>query len=202
MEPENPTLDRFLLSLSENPHPKILFLGQASGDAKEYADRFSRCYESLGAKPSHLNLFRPMSRNLEKIIFEQDIIFVGGGNTFNMLTLWRAWGLDLVLKKAYEHGIILSGISAGAICWFDYGLTDSFGEGYEPLPCLGFLKGSCCPHYDGESDRQLRYKSLIGDGKMPEGIALDDGAAALYINEKFDRLITSAPSKKIHHITK
>lgn len=202
MEPENPTLDLFLLSLSTNPKPKILFLGQASGDAKEYGERFINCYAELGAEPSHLNLFRPPSRNLEKIIFDQDIIFVGGGNTFNMLALWRAWGLDIILKDAYRNGIILSGISAGAICWFEYGLTDSFGEGYEALPCLGLLKGSCCPHYDGEADRQSRYQELINKNAMPEGLALDDGAAALFINEKFDRVITSSPSKKIYQIKK
>jgi dipeptidase E len=202
MEPENPTLDLFLLSLSLKPKPKILFLGQASGDAKEYAERFYQCYQKLNCIPSHLSLFRPPKESLEEIIFSQDIIFVGGGNTFNMLTLWQAWGLDHILYEAYQRGIILSGISAGAICWFEQGLTDSFGEGYEALNCLGFLEGSCCPHYDGEADRQDRYQELISSSKMPEGLALDDGAAALFINEKFERLVTSSPNKKIHHIKK
>lgn len=202
MEPENPTLDLYLLSLSSKPKPKILFLGQASGDAQNYIDRFYACYQKLEAEPSHLSLFRPPSRDLKKLIMDQDIIFVGGGNTFNMLTLWKAWGLDLILKEAYQRGIILSGISAGAICWFEYGLTDSFGEGYEALPCLGILHGSCCPHFDGEADRQERYRELINLETMPEGIALDDGAAALFINEKFEKLVTSSPNKKLHHITK
>ena len=157
MEPENPLLDQYILNQSEKVNPRICFIPTASGDADNYISRFYQFFEKQNCLPSHLSLFKPPTRDLESFVMEKDIIYVGGGNTKNLLALWREWGLDRIMKNAYDQGIILSGISAGSICWFEEGVTDSFGDDYEPLTCFGFLKGSNCPHYDGDMDKRFVY---------------------------------------------
>ena len=117
MEPENLKLDRYLLSLSQKPHPKISFIGTASGDAETYHTKFYTAYKTLDCEPTHLSLFKPHTRDIETYILEQDIIHVGGGNTRNLLCLWKEWELDRILRKAYERGILFSGMSAGMLCW-------------------------------------------------------------------------------------
>ncbi len=117
-EPDNPLLDEYVLSQSEQDNPKICFIPTASGDAKEYIDAFYQCFDRMACEPSHLSLFAGHTDSMEEFLLTRDILFVGGGNTRNMLVIWKEWGLDALLKKAYEQGIILSGISAGGICWF------------------------------------------------------------------------------------
>jgi dipeptidase E len=131
---------------------------------------------------------------------DKDILYVGGGNTKNLLVLWKEWGLDLILKKAWEQGILLAGISAGSICWFEEGVTDSYGEGLEPLKCLGFLRGSNCPHYDGEADRRPAYHRFIESGEVQAGIAADDGAAVHYIDRDIHKVISSRPDAKAYMV--
>jgi peptidase E len=132
---------------------------------------------------------------------EKDIIYVGGGNTKNLLALWKEWGLDTILRKAWNQGILLAGISAGSICWFEEGVTDSYGEGLEPLNCLGFLKGSNCPHYDGEAARRPTYHKLIGDKKIQSGIAADDGVAIHYIEQEIHNIVSSRPTSKAYRLS-
>jgi dipeptidase E len=166
MEPENTLLDTYILKHSGKENPKICFIPTASGDSEDYIQRFYSSFQNQNCRPSHLSLFRPPTRDLENFIMEKDIIYVGDGNTKNLLALWKEWGLDAILKKAWNQGILLAGISAGSICWFEEGVTDSYGEGLEPLSCLGFLKGSNCPHYDGEADRRPAYHNLIREMKI------------------------------------
>ncbi len=125
MEPDNPLLDNYILEQCERDNPKICFIGTASGDAQSYIDRFYAAFESKPCRPSHLSLFKGHTHLLEAFVLEQDIFFVGGGNTRNLLVLWKEWGLDVMISKAYRRGAILSGVSAGSICWFEQGLTDS-----------------------------------------------------------------------------
>ncbi|MFT4413792.1 Type 1 glutamine amidotransferase-like domain-containing protein [Fredinandcohnia humi] len=200
MEPENPLLDLYILKQAEKPTPKICFLPTASGDSDNYIARFYHFFEKQECLPSHLSLFQPPTRDIESFLLEKDIIYVGGGNTKNLLVLWREWGVDSILKTAWEKGIILAGISAGSICWFEEGVTDSFGNGMEPLKCLGFLKGSNCPHYDGEELRRPTYQKLIASYKIKPGYATDDGVALHYRNEEVYRIVSSRPYAKAYKV--
>jgi dipeptidase E len=201
MEPENTLLDTYILKQSRKDNPKICFIPTASGDSEDYIQRFYRFFQNQNCRPSHLSLFRPPTRDLESFILEKDIIYVGGGNTKNLLALWKDWGLDTILKKAWNRGILLAGISAGSICWFEEGVTDSYGEGLEPLSCLGFLKGSNCPHYDGEADRRPAYHKLIGANKIKAGIAADDGVAIHYVEQELNKIVSSRPTSKAYRVS-
>lgn len=200
MEPDNPLLDRYILNQSNRANPKICFIPTASGDSDTYISRFYQFFEKQHCQPSHLSLFKPPTRDIESFLLEKDILYVGGGNTKNLLVLWKEWGMDIVLKKAWEQGIILAGISAGSICWFEEGVTDSYGDRLEPLKCLGFLKGSNCPHYDGESDRRPSYHELIASKKIIPGIATDDGVAIHYIEQNISRIVSSRPNAKAYKV--
>ncbi|MFA9557130.1 Type 1 glutamine amidotransferase-like domain-containing protein [Evansella sp. AB-rgal1] len=200
MEPDNPLLDTYILKQSSKPKPKICFIPTASGDREEYIQNFYTFFLKQDCEPAHLSLFRPHTREIEEFVLEQDIIYVGGGNTKNLLALWKDWNLDSIMRKAYEKGIILAGVSAGSICWFEAGVTDSFGDGLEPLTCLGILKGSNCPHYDGESDRRPSYQEFVNEGSIQSGYATDDGVAIHYINEKLESIVSSRPNAKAYHV--
>src|SRR5918999_2983425 len=152
-EPTNLALDRYVLGLTPRERPKVCFLGTASGDADGYVRRFRAAFAALGAEPSALSLFRPHTADLRAFLLEQDVVYVGGGNTRSLLALWREWGLDAILRAAWEGGAVLAGISAGMICWFEQGITDSVPGRLSPLAGLGFLPGSACPHYDAELER-------------------------------------------------
>jgi dipeptidase E len=200
MEPENPLLDRYILNLSEKDKPNVCFIPTASGDSQGYIDRFYHYFEKESASPSHLSLFKPHTSDLESYILKKDIIYVGGGNTKNLLVLWKEWGLDKILRIAWEKGIILAGLSAGSICWFEEGVTDSVLGELTSLPCLGFLKGSNCPHYDGESERRPSFHRLIRNGEIMEGIAADDGIALHYKDDKLYRVVSSRPYAKAYSV--
>ncbi|MGE6489501.1 Type 1 glutamine amidotransferase-like domain-containing protein [Paenisporosarcina sp. NPDC076898] len=149
MEPENPLLDRYILEQCAKENPKVCFIGTASGDAEGYIERFYNFFRMEECEPTHLSLFKPHTRDIKNFLMEQDILYVGGGNTKNLMTLWREWEIDVAIRQAYEKGTILAGLSAGSLCWFEDGITDSYGAELEPISCLGILRGSHCPHYDG-----------------------------------------------------
>ena len=162
MEPEEP-VNEFLLDLTGRERPRVLFVPTASGDSDFYTVRF---YNAFGrrAQAAHLKLFAIPPPDLRGLVFDHDLVFVGGGNTANMLAVWRLHGLDGILREAWEAGIVLAGVSAGSICWFEAGVTDSFRAELDALECLGFLPGSNCPHYDGEAQRRPAYHRLVRDG--------------------------------------
>lgn len=177
MEPDNPLLDDYVLSLTGKDWPSICFLPTASGDAEGYIDRFHTAFAER-AETTVLQLFRRSVADLEAFVAQQDVVYVGGGNTANLLAVWCVHGLDLILRRAWQRGTILCGLSAGALCWFEGGVTDSFGEGLAPLrDGLGFLPGSFCPHYDGEPLRRPTYERLVREGELAAGWAADDGVA-------------------------
>lgn len=194
-EPNNPLLDDYILNQSAKTNPKICFIGTASGDAFDYIKNFYRHFKQKDCIPVHLSLFQGHTNEIEEFILGQDILFVGGGNTRNLLVLWKEWGLDLIIKKAYAQGTILAGISAGSICWFEEGLTDSIPNQLNKLDCLGILEGSNCPHFDGEPARQSVYKGKIANGEMKGGIACDDGVALHFMNEKLKKVVSSRANK-------
>jgi peptidase E len=199
MEPENPTLDKYVLAQSPSPSPSVLFIPTASGDADPYVLRFYTAFSELSCRPSHLSLFG-RAPDLRETLLSQDVIYVGGGNTKSMLGVWREWGLPEILREAWSSGVILAGISAGAICWFEQGLTDSFDGDLRPLQCLGFLSGSCCPHYDGEAARRPTYHELVGRGDLLPGFAIDDGVALHFIGDDLHRVVTSRPRVNAYRV--
>jgi dipeptidase E len=202
MEPENPLLDRYILQQCKKETPKICFIGTASGDAEGYIERFYNFYRMENCEPTHLSLFKPHSRDIKQFIISQDIIYVGGGNTKNLIVLWREWGLDVAIRQAYEKGTILAGLSAGSLCWFEEGMTDSYGSGYEPISCLGILRGSHCPHYDGGDERGSTYQKFIQEGKIGSGFAADDGVALHFIDEELHRVVSSRPDAQGYRVDK
>ncbi|WP_010676757.1 Type 1 glutamine amidotransferase-like domain-containing protein [Bacillus timonensis] len=202
MEPENLLLDQYTLTQVKKDTPKICFVPTASGDQTNYIERFYQAFHTLPCQPTHLSLFEPNFKDLENDMLAQDVIYVGGGNTRNMLLLWKEWGLDTILKKAYENGVILAGISAGSICWFEEGLTDPLHAPLYKLDCLGLLKGSNCPHYDGENKRKPSYHQLILEGKIKEGYGVDDGVALHFINETLSTSVSSRQNAKSYFVKK
>lgn len=194
MEPDNPLLDNFILRLTGKPRPKVCFVPTASGDAAGYVVRFYQAFPADRANPSFLGLFPRTEPDLREFVLSQDVIYIGGGSTVNMTAVWRAHGLDAILREAWEAGVILCGVSAGALCWFESGSTDSFGSGLSPLrDCLGFLPGSFCPHYDGEAERRATYHQFIADG-LPGGFAADDGAALHFAGTELVEAVSSQPN--------
>ena len=191
MEPDNPLLDFYIYNLSAQAEPKICFISTASGDSEEYISRFYRDFVPKPAHLSHLSLFKPHTADLKSFILKQNIIYVGGGNTKNLIALWREWQLDKILRQAWSQGIILCGLSAGSICWFEEGLTDSIPGKYTPLKCLGLLSGSNCPHYDGEPQRRPAYHQLLSQGLISEGYATDDGVALHFVGDRLNSIVSS-----------
>ncbi|MEL7473432.1 MAG: peptidase E [Planctomycetota bacterium] len=175
-----PELDDLALSLANVACPRVCFLPTASGDATSYIERFYDAFRPPRAEPSHLGLFSiDPEVDPTRRLLSQHVVYVGGGNTANMLAIWRLHGIDVALRRAWESGVVLCGISAGLLCWFECGVTDSFGrlDGFDDG--LGFLVGSACPHYDGEPQRRPSYHRLIERG-FPAGYAVDDGAALVF----------------------
>ena len=204
MEPDNLLLDQYILSQAHTDVPKICFIPTASGDADNYIERFYEAFEKLICTPAHLSLFSQNFMNLKAYVMQHDILYVGGGNTRNMLSLWKEWGLDTILKEAYKKGIILAGISAGSICWFEEGVTDSMNNNLSKIDCLGFLTGSNCPHYDGESNRRPSpsYHELIASGEIKEGYAVDDGVALHFKDENLSVSVSSRPIAKAYAVNR
>lgn len=190
MESESNLLDTYILNASGKSMPKICFIPTASGDSQVRVDQFYDHFRSDVCVPSHLSLFRGHTSDIESFLFDQDILYVGGGNTLNMILLWKAWGVDKIIKSAYQEGVLLCGVSAGSICWFDEGLSDSVPQKLTKVEGLGLIPGSNCPHFDGEAERRPVYKQLIKNGEMRYGIAVDDYCALHYINEKLHKVIS------------
>jgi dipeptidase E len=146
--------------------------------------------DELDADVTHLSFYPWPPPALRELALAHDVILVGGGSTANMLAVWRVHGFDRILREAWESGVVLTGWSAGMICWFEAGVTDSFGPELAGLrDGLGFLPGSACPHYDGEELRRPVYRRLVRDGELPPGIALDDGAGAHYVGTTLERVL-------------
>ena len=188
----DPRLDDFVLGLTGRERPRVCFLATATGDSPTYVVGFYDAFRER-AEPSHLELFGRPRRDIRDFLLGQDALYVGGGNTANMLAVWRVHGVDEVVREAWERGIVLAGISAGSICWFEAGVTDSFGDELAPLRCLGFLLGSNCPHYDSEPERRPTYRRLVGSGELPAGLATDDGVGLHFVGTELAEAVAARP---------
>ncbi len=202
IETGNLKLVDYFLKMTGRRNPKVAFIGAAHGDADAGRLRFYAAFSQFSCRPAHLPLFARTPRDLASFVHEQDAIFVGGGNTRSMLAVWREWGLDAHLRDAWERGTVLGGVSAGSICWFEYGVTDSVAGPLTPMPCLGFLAGSNCPHYDSEPARRPTFRKLIARGNLPDGLAADDGAALHFIDTRLHRVIAAEPRAKAYRVRK
>jgi dipeptidase E len=193
-------LHQFMLDLTGRDRPRVCMLATASG---ENADGLANYYATFArqAEATHLDLFGRTVPDIEGFLLDQDLIYVGGGNTANMLAIWRIHGVDKALKAAWEAGVVLAGWSAGANCWFEGSSTDSFGPGLEPLKDgLKFLQGSFCPHYDSESLRRPRYEEIVGSGALPDGFAADDGVGLLFEGRGFVEAVASLPGQHAYRV--
>lgn len=178
----------YLIGLTGKDDPTVAFLGTATGDA--FVTGFYESFTSDRCRPSHVGFFGIPRPDWREHLLSRHLIFVGGGNTASMLAVWRAHGVDEVLGEAWERGVVLAGSSAGAICWFEAGVTDSFRAELDGLECLGWLPGSCCPHYDGEEQRRPAYRRLLEDG-FPPGIAIDDFAAVRFEGTELAEVVSA-----------
>ena len=201
MEADNGLLDKYILNLALKEKPKICFFGTASNDGAEYREMFYRFFNEQNCEPSHLSFLDPPD-NIEEFIMEKDIIHVGGGHTAMIIDTWKKFGVDKIMKKAWESGIILSGMSAGAICWFDDGITNPSPGVLARLPCLGLLNGSFCPHYDDRAELKTAYHKLILDGIIEEGFGVEDGAAVHFVGNAPLRVVTSRTGVTAYKVRK
>jgi dipeptidase E len=194
MEPDN-LADRYILSLwpRSDRGPRVCLIPTASGDSAEYISRFYSAFEKLPCTRTHLALSDSQKVDPATAVSENDIFYVGGGNTREMLAIWRQYRLDETLREAWQAGKILCGISAGAICWFEEAISDSVVEGeLHPLKCLGFLPGTACPHYDEPGRREVFHRCLAA-GEVAEGYGIDNSVALHFVGTKLLNVINSKP---------
>ena len=193
-------IEKYIVDQSKAKTPKICFIPTATGDDQAYIDTFYKAFNSLGCKTSHINFFK-RTINLKEHILDQDIIYVGGGNTKSMLAVWKEWGLDKILFEAYKNKIIMSGVSAGAICWFKKGITDSWKDNQATLDCLNFVDGVCCPHYDEEPERIPYVKEILVNKEISSCYAIEGYAALHLIDDKPKYNVSFKENTSCHLVT-
>ncbi len=199
---EDPGLDRYVLNLVDAARPKICFVPTACGDDPAAIRRFFDAFPSRSFEPSHLDLFERRVADVGAFLGEQDVIYVGGGNTAGMLAVWRVHGVDAALRRAWEAGVVCCGVSAGANCWFEASTTDSFlvGRSDPLLDGLGFVPGSFCPHYDGEPSRRPSYLRLVADAGLPPGYAADDHAAVHLVGTEVHAAVAARDGAGVYRV--
>ena len=192
-------LDDAVLAAAGVDEPRVLFVPTASGDSADYIARFYRAF-ARKSRASHLELFRRSGDDLRTLVAAQDIVYVGGGNTAAMLAIWRLHGFDDVLREAYARGVVMAGISAGAVCWFEATVTDSFGPLRAMRDGVGLMKGWMVPHYDSEAERRPTLERLIAGGECDGAWAADDGAALWFVDEELREVVTSRPNARAYRV--
>ncbi|MGW1543796.1 Type 1 glutamine amidotransferase-like domain-containing protein [Streptomyces sp. NPDC002309] len=195
-------LDDWVLGQARASRPRVCFVPTASGDAPGYVERFLDAFRPRRCEPSVLPLFRRELDDaaLRGFLLAQDVVYVGGGNTANLLAVWRTHGVDRLLTEASDDGTLLCGISAGANCWAEGSHTDSFGPLTFLSDGLGLLPGSVCPHYDSEPGRRPSYRDAVATGALPAGWALDDGVGALFRHGEPAEVVTRAPGARLYRV--
>ena len=194
------SLDQFVINQSKNINNKIGFLATASNDDKKKINLFYKRFENIESELSHFNLTSNVD-GFSKWIMNKDIVYIGGGNTVFMLEIWKKNKLEHIFKDAYEKGTILSGISAGAVCWFDWILSDSVGPGFKPLRGINLISGSCTPH-SSNIERINQFESDIKNNKLPQGIAIDDGVAVVFVDGKPSEVYSSRKNHTAYFLDK
>ena len=198
--PKNLDIESYIIDNARVSRPKICFIPTATGEDKSYIVNFYKAFSKLHCIPSHLEFFA-RTPELRNLILDQDIVFVGGGNTKSMLAVWNEWGLPNLLKQAYINGAVLTGVSAGAICWFNRGVTDSWVNSLKIMDCLGFVDGNCCPHYDEEEERRPAVHKFLKNGKLEQCYAIEGGCAIHCVDDEIQNAVSFAPNKKAFFIT-
>jgi peptidase E len=200
MERDNTYVDDYVLALTGSDRPRVCFLPTASGDADHYIVRFYRAFSRSGCDASHVSLFRrdEGAADIHEHLATSDVIYVGGGSVLSMLGAWRAHGLDLTLRRAWEAGVVLCGLSAGSLCWFQAGVTAFHGEA-QPMVGLGLLPWSNCVHYDNEPGRDRAYRRMLREG-MCQGFAAEDGAALHFVGERLAHVVSSKPGARAYRM--
>lgn len=188
-------LDTWLLARTGVPRPKVAFLPTASGDNEGAIEAFTRSFLERGALPTVVRLFQRDIVDLAATLLAQDLVLVSGGNTANLMAVWKVHGVDTILREAYARGIVLAGWSAGGLCWFESGVTDSFHviELAPMATTLGVLPGSFCPHYNTEANRRPIYRGLVASGALPKGLAADDGVGLVHEDGTFTEALAFLP---------
>ena len=199
-EEQTRLLYEYVLGLTGKQKPRLLVVPTAAAESAELIVGFYERFRGL-AELDHLCTFPWPPQDVRELILSQDAICVSGGNTANMLAIWKTHGIDVLLREAWDRGIVLWGASAGMICWFEAGVTDSFGPQLAGLDCLGLLAGSACPHYDGEELRRPRYRELIDSG-LPAGIAADDGVGLHYVGTELREIVTCRPGAAAYRVSR
>ena len=201
MEPGNPALDDYVRTLAPAREPRICLLPTAGGDSEDQIRRFHAAFDDQLCAATHVSLFR-LGRHpvpLREHLLAQDVIYVGGGSMINLLALWRAHGLDEILRDAWQAGIVLAGLSAGSMCWFEWGVTTSIGRPTLTRG-LGFLPGSNSVHYDGEPERRPFYLDAIARGDVPAGYGVDDGVGLLFRGTRLAEVVASRPGTRAYRV--
>jgi dipeptidase E len=197
----DPALDELVLGLVRTPRPRICLLPTAGGDSEHQIRRFYETYQDRLCEPTHISLFR-LGREpvpLREHLLSQHAIYVGGGSMVNLLAIWRAQGLDAILRDAWEAGIVLAGLSAGSMCWFEYGVSTSHGHP-APVRGLGFLPGSNSVHHDSEPARRPVYLEAVRSGEIPPGYAADDGAALIFRGRALHEVVSGRRDARVYEV--
>ena len=197
----DPALDELVLRLTGTPRPRLCLLPTAGGDSEHQIRRFYETYGDRLCEPSHISLFR-LGRKpvpLREHLLAQDAIYVGGGSMVNLLAIWRAQGLDTILREAWQQGVVLAGLSAGSMCWFEHGITTSTGAP-RAAAGLGFLPGSNSVHHDGEPARRPVFLDAVARGDIPPGWGVDDGVGLLFRGTRVAEAVTSRPGARAYRV--
>lgn len=198
--PGDGVIEQYILDQANVEKPNICFIPTATGDNEAYKVNYYSTFSKLNCNPVHLDFFK-RTPNLEKLISEQNAIFIGGGNTKSMLAVWKDWGLDDLLHKAYKNGVVMSGVSAGANCWFESAVVDSWADDLQVINCMGFVKGNYCPHYDEEPQRRPSVKKFLED-EVFDSCFSSEGNSALHIKNESDYLsIKFGKEKKSYKVS-
>ena len=191
----------YLVGLTGKERPKLLYLNTASAHDPRQTVRALQTLSRVAAVEM-VEFFPWPPEDLRGLTLAQDIVFVGGGNTANMLALWRVHGFDEILREAHDRGVVMSGSSAGMLCWYEAGVTDSFGPQLEGMrDGVGFLPGSACPHYDGEGERRPVYTRLVSEEGLPPGLAADDLVALRFDGTELAEVVSSREGARAHRVT-
>lgn len=194
----DPLMDLYVIAHARKKEPTVCFLPTASGDSNMAIEMFKRLFSRYPCKPTVLTLFHPHVKDIEDFVMSSDVVYVGGGHTKSMLSVWKGCGLDKILKQAYDNGTVLSGGSAGSVCWFDECITDSIPGSLTVMPCLGILPFSNCPHFLSQA-RRSAYAKAITDRSIKTGYASDDYSGLHFQNEELVNAIASNYFSKSYH---
>jgi dipeptidase E len=195
---------RYMAKLTGKPRPKLLFLPTASADRPAGILSWFEACAPLNVEPSVQESFiasTRQSKSWEEVLLSVDGIVASGGNTLNQQAIWKAQGIDVILRKAWDRGIVLGGASAGSLCWFEEGTTDSRPKELSTVKCLGFLKGSHSPHYDKEPARRPLYQKLIGSGQMKPGYACDNDAGIYFEDNVVKKVVSARAGAKVYYVS-